>query len=185
MACGLLAPYTRSAVFEWFQDYLDTKRLVFPRFYFLSNEELLKIVSKAKQPAALQQSFQNCFGGVRAVALAANGTTIEGLCSENGDKVELLSSVSALVAVEQWFAGLEQSMIASLRHHLKLAVEAKANGESDPAKWLGLHPPQCVMTAAMIHWCSTTEEALELAHQQGDFKLLEECLSSSNTEIQQ
>lgn len=36
------------------QDYLETKRLVFARFYFLSNEDLLDILANNKNPNAIQ-----------------------------------------------------------------------------------------------------------------------------------
>ncbi|WAR20146.1 DYH6-like protein, partial [Mya arenaria] len=133
------------------EEYLDSKRLSFPRFYFLSNDELLEILGQSKEPNAVQPHLGKCFGNIKSLdikTIPRHPPAVHSMISAEGEVVHMTRSVRAKGAVEMWLSNVEAHMFETVKRHLKLGL----------ADWLGIslqewvlkHPGQVVLTVAQI-----------------------------------
>lgn len=50
-------------------DYLEQKKKMFPRFYFVSNQSLLEILSNGTNPRKVDEFLADCFDGMKSMDL--------------------------------------------------------------------------------------------------------------------
>ena len=103
-------------------DYLETKKLAFPRFYFVAGADLLDILSKGSSPWLLQKHFSKNFDAIDQIRYEMNedGTsskTALGMIDGAKEFVEFHEPCLCDGAVEVWLNKIMQWMRTSLRWH--------------------------------------------------------------------
>ena len=79
------------------EDYLETKRMAFPRFYFLSNDELLEILAQTKNVQAVQPHMSKCFDGIKSLDFGKDPKSVDifAMFSGEGERVGLGKNLKA------------------------------------------------------------------------------------------
>eukprot|EP01064_Diplonema_japonicum_P034413 TRINITY_DN7114_c0_g1_i1.p1 TRINITY_DN7114_c0_g1~~TRINITY_DN7114_c0_g1_i1.p1 ORF type:complete len:4107 (+),score=1152.60 TRINITY_DN7114_c0_g1_i1:350-12322(+) len=139
------------------EEKLELKRRLFPRFYFLSNDDLLDILAQIKNPEKIAPHTLKMFDGVKQFTLTESAD-ITHMTSVEGEKVPVAKPVRARGPVEKWLVEAEGVMIHTLR---KLAKNAVDDYEARPRiDWIFEHPVQLVLTVSMIAWQKRATDAL-------------------------
>ncbi|GAA6221830.1 dynein heavy chain 1, axonemal-like [Lates japonicus] len=155
--CNILLEQVQKGLSE----YLETKRGSFPRFYFLSDDELLEILSQTKDPTAVQPHLRKCFENIAQLQFQSD-LQITHMYSGEGEEVKLFLPVWPTGNVEDWLRDVEKSMKATLRDNIDRSL--KVYPEQPRVEWVLLWPGQVVIAGCQVFWTTEVSEALE----QGD-----------------
>lgn len=138
-------------------NYLEMKRKVFPRFYFLSDEELLEILSQAKNVHAVQPHLRKCFENILEVRFEED-LQITRMYSAEGEEVVLQPPMYPLRSVEYWLGDLETVMRSTIREIIRAALEMI--GVIPRKIWVYMWPGQVTLCCGQTYWTAQVENGI-------------------------
>lgn len=163
---------TMELILKELDDYLDMKRAKFSRFYFLSNEEMLSILSETKDPQLVQPHLRKCFEGIAELVFTIEND-ITGMKSDMGEIIDFETKIvpkNYKSAVEEWLVKIEEQMRISLKARVEEALVDLSQHKNSRKAWLRRWQGQCILLCSQFSWTMLVEDRLKLIKQMKDLK---------------
>ena len=157
------------------------KRLLFPRFFFLSNEDLLEIIGQSSDPTPINKHVKKIFEGIHSLisdhSTPSKGQKLYHIVAVSSDavpsmekeKLELVEpAVEVTAQVQDWFNALQKSVIESLQkafytYYTQSAVQntRKPMEKDRLGDLIKKTEGQVLLTCAQIQWTKEVSDALQ------------------------
>uniref|UniRef100_A0A2K6TF76 Dynein axonemal heavy chain 11 n=1 Tax=Saimiri boliviensis boliviensis TaxID=39432 RepID=A0A2K6TF76_SAIBB len=135
-------------------EYLETKRVAFPRFYFISSADLLDILSKGAQPKQVTRHLVKLFDSMADLQFEdsqdVSAHRAVGMYSKEKEYVPFQDECECVGHVETWLLQLEETMQETVR--LSITEALVAYEEKHRELWIFDFPAQVALTSSQIWW---------------------------------
>lgn len=150
-------------------EYLDIKKKIFPRFYFVSSVALLDMLANGTNPPKIMPYLGDCYDAlanlsfIKAESGEVSSKTVDEMIAKDGERVPLSEPFTMEGEVESYLNNLTLSMQKSLKVILSEAIEKAASWEIETPRheWLFNYPAQLCITGTQIYWTDETQLSLE------------------------
>lgn len=141
-------------------DYLETKRLAYPRFYFVSSADLLDILSNGNSPDLVSRHLTKLYDSIAKLLFVKGTKMAEKMQSkENDELVSFKEPCDCTGKVEIWLNRLTDAMRRTLHELFNKSVIAYEDKPRE--QWIFDWPAQPALCTTQIWW--TTEVNIAFA----------------------
>ncbi|XP_039277456.1 dynein heavy chain 10, axonemal [Nilaparvata lugens] len=165
-------------------DYLDTKRNTFPRFFFLSDDELLSILGSS-HPSCVQQHIVKMFDNVGSLDLVADAQgnySVKAMISCEKEIMEFRYPVKVKGKVENWMCLVLDEMRKSNRYITKKAIHEYGKIRQPRTKWMLGYLGMVCLAANQVWWTAEVENVFNKI-KQGNKYAMKEYLLQVNKQL--
>jgi dynein heavy chain len=145
-------------------DYLNSKKKVFPRFYFISDEDLLSVLGSS-EASSIQPQLNKLFDNVKSFVFDKSNK-VSRVVSEEDESFALPEPYKPEGAVEIWMTKVDEIMISTLRKMTKEGVFNYAKMER--VDWMKKYLGMIVLVAKQIWWTWRVEDVFRKVDEQQD-----------------
>lgn len=159
-------------------EYLEKQRQMFPRFYFVNNDDLVEILGNGNEPGKILSHLGKMFAGISSISMTTSEveekpgsvtkqTVATSMTSKDAEVVALLKPIVISAGnIKEWLAELESNMIITLASLLQSSIRLRASSSTatiDTANyigWVNSFPVQVIGLCSNVMWTDHAETAM-------------------------
>ncbi|ANQ07504.1 Uncharacterized protein PCOAH_00018730 [Plasmodium coatneyi] len=153
------------------ESYLEGKRSKFPRFYFVSNLVLLKILSQGSDINIIQSELIKLFDAINYLTIKTIQNKKRIICINNKEKddietVQLVNHVTIDGNIENWLILLEKEMQKAVKKECKLGVASSAQlfKTMNLKEFCDKNIAQVALICLQVMWTNDIEKCIHKYH---------------------